>query len=92
LPLAAPRAHYCLSGDQSVADLDAGLAQAGLVRANQPRLAGDVLLFAIPLGGPHLAIWTGSTIVHAHSAILRVIEGRVDPAWPIASEWRLMEG
>ncbi|MDT7934204.1 MAG: peptidoglycan endopeptidase [Sphingomonadaceae bacterium] len=91
-PLAAPQANYCLSGDRSVADVEAGLAQAGLIRADQPRLAGEVLLFAIPLGGPHLAIWTGSTIVHAHAALLRVVESTVSPDWPIASEWRLVEG
>ena len=45
------------------------------------RQAGDVLLMKFAGDPQHLAIFTGSTIVHAYETVGKVAEHRLDEAW-----------
>lgn len=42
---------------------------------------GAVLLMAIHREPQHVAIYTGSTIIHSYSGIGRVVEHHLDPRW-----------
>lgn len=45
------------------------------------RQAGDVLLMRFAGDPQHLAIFTGSTIIHAYETVGKVAEHRLDEAW-----------
>jgi len=45
------------------------------------RQAGDVLLMKFAGDPQHLAIFTGSTIIHAYETVGKVAEHRLDEAW-----------
>lgn len=66
--------------------LAAGL---GLVACTRPPAAGDVLMLRVDPLQFHFAIATGpATIVHAHAALQRVVEGPLPAGWPLAGQWR----
>jgi len=45
------------------------------------RKAGDVLLMKFAGDPQHLAVFTGSTIIHAYETVGKVAEHRLDEAW-----------
>lgn len=66
-----------------------GLRAAGLAQVPEPA-AGDVLLLRVSATQLHLAIRTGSGIVHADACLRRVVERPEPIAWPLLSAWRLL--
>lgn len=42
---------------------------------------GDILLMRFMTDPQHLAIWTGSTIIHAYESVGKCCEHRMDDAW-----------
>ena len=77
---------YALGGDRE-AQLDAGLAGQGCVRVERPE-PGDLIVAAPAPGRRHLGVVTTSGVVHAHAGLGRVVEGPLDPTWPIVGAWR----
>lgn len=63
--------------------LEAALdGQPGLVRvASADMQAGDLLLMRFSGEPQHIAIYTGSTIVHAYERVGKVVEHGLDAAW-----------
>lgn len=61
---------------------------AGLTRCDDPR-AGDLLLCASGPGQLHLAIDTGTSVIHADAGLGRVIEWPGTPPWPVLARWRV---
>jgi cell wall-associated NlpC family hydrolase len=50
---------------------------------------GDVAVFAPGPGQLHLAIATGTTLIHADAGLRRVVERPLPAPWPLAGLWRL---
>ncbi len=55
--------------------------QPFLARAGQPLQPGDLLLMRFTGEPQHLALYTGTTIIHAYEAVGRVVEHRLDDKW-----------
>jgi len=55
-------------------------AQPCLVRADDMR-PGDVLLMRFGREPQHVAIYTGSTVIHAYEAVSRCVEHAIDAEW-----------
>lgn len=83
----APPPVYALAADD-IARLDHALADAGCQRV-AAALAGDILVFAPTPRRRHLGVVTAAGMVHAHAGLGRVVEGPIDPDWPIVGQWRL---
>lgn len=63
---------------------------SGLVPAQGPIRAGDVLLIALPHSQHHLVIAVDpARVVHAHAGLRRVVIQPRDVAWQVVSQWRL---
>lgn len=78
-------ADYSLRGE-GLLRLDARIAEA-MVRVERAE-AGDVLLFEPGSAIRHLGVWTGTSLIHAHAGLRRVVEGPVDPAWALIGIYR----
>lgn len=78
---------YALAGEHEAA-LQQALVAAGC-RAVAVPMAGDILVFAPVPNRRHLGVMTPAGMVHAHAGLGRVVEGPVDPAWPMIGAWRL---
>jgi hypothetical protein len=78
---------YALAGDNEAA-IDRALAEAGCVPVGVP-MSGDILVLAPAPQRRHLGVVTPAGIVHAHAGLGRVVEGPIDPAWPVIGAWRL---
>lgn len=87
LRVKAPAAGYALRGG-SPAQLEEGLRAAGLRPVRAAR-AGDLLVLAAGAAQLHLAIWTGTGIVHADAGLRRIVERPGPPPWPLLRAWRL---
>ncbi|HEX8191459.1 MAG TPA: peptidoglycan endopeptidase [Allosphingosinicella sp.] len=87
-PDAVPR-DYPLRGTTREA-MARHLAAVGFARADrlQP-IRGDLALFLPGPGQLHLAILTGTTMIHADAGLRRVVERPMPPPWPLAELWRL---
>jgi murein DD-endopeptidase / murein LD-carboxypeptidase len=85
--MVAPPPAYAQAGDNG-AYLDRALAEAGCQRV-AAALAGDILVFAPTPRRRHLGVMTAAGMVHAHAGLGRVVEGPIDPDWPIVGQWRL---
>ena len=83
------RCDYRLRGG-SLEELERELAAAGLDRVDEAS-AGDAIAFRPGPEQLHLAIWTGSGIIHADAGLRRVVERPGRPPWPVLGIWR-MEG
>jgi len=77
---------YSLAGDHECM-LDALLA--GMCTAVPVGSPGDLMVFAPAPMRRHLAVVTGSGLVHAHAGLMRVVEAPADPGWKWLSAWRL---
>ncbi len=65
------------------------LAAAGLRQvADGSARPGDVVLFELAPGRPHLAILTETGIVHAHAGLRRVVEQPINPDWRVIGHFR----
>lgn len=82
------RRDYRLRGG-SVAELERGLAAAGLRRSEGEPAAGDVLVMRPAAQQLHLGVWTGGGIVHADAGLRRVVERPGEPPWPVIGRWRM---
>ena len=51
--------------------------------------AGDLCVFAPGPGNLHLAIVTGTTLIHADEGLRRVVERPLPPPWPLDGLWRV---
>ena len=80
-------ADYRLRGG-AVAELEQGLADAGLHRCRGEAAAGDVLVMRPAAQQLHLGIWTGGGIVHADARLGRVVERPGPPPWTLIGTWR----
>lgn len=80
---------YSLRGE-GLARVDALIA-AAMERVDAAD-AGDVLLFDPGGGMRHLGVWTGTSLIHAHAGLRRVVEGPADPAWALIGAFRFREG
>jgi len=67
--------------------LEAGLRAAGLQPVETAE-AGDLLLLAAGAGQLHLAVFTGTGIVHADAGLRRIVERPGPVRWPLLSAWR----
>lgn len=91
IPADRVRRDYRLRGGDPAA-LETKLLDLGLVRAEEsdPR-AGDLALFVTGPGQLHLAISTGTGLIHA-DALLRSVVERPGPApWPLRGLWRIRD-
>lgn len=69
--------------DRAAAMLDRHFSR----RRNGPPVAADVVLFD---GGPaqlHLGLWSGSSLIHAHAGLRRVVETPGPLALPLVGIW-----
>lgn len=83
-----PGGYGMRSGD--VTRVRATIAGLGLIEASEAR-AGDLLLLAAGPGQLHLAIDSGSGIIHADAMLRRVVERPGAPPWPVIGRWRKQE-
>jgi hypothetical protein len=65
------------------------LIEAAGLRRSASAAAGDVLLMRVGACQLHLAIRTGTGIVHADASLRRVVERPGVPEWEIIGSWRL---
>ncbi len=88
LPDAFGRRNYDLRGEHSaeISDVLSGRFDRVSGREMCP---ADVVLLAIARDQMHLAIWCGGSFVHADARLRRVVETPGEPAWPIASAFRM---
>jgi len=87
-----PPRDYALS-DTRDRDIDAPFIMAGLVRVPDTQCtAGDIIVFHVSCRQRHLAVMTGSGIVHAHIGLRRVVETPLPLPWPPAAVWHLFPG
>ena len=77
-------------GGRDEADVDAHLLAASCTEIPDAQ-PGDIIALRYPGGRRHLAVVTPGGAVHAHAGLGRVVEGPLDPAWPIGGAWRLAE-
>ncbi len=81
------RDDYRLGGAHRAAIL--GFAGKAFRRVPRPRRrAGDLLLLRPGEAQWHLAIWSGSGLVHADIASRRIVERPGPPEWPVAAVLR----
>lgn len=85
---AVPR-DYELRGS-SPARLAGGLHAAGLRRVDSAR-AGDVLAMAAGPSQLHLAIYSGTGLIHGDAGLRRVVERPGPAPWPVLGIWRMRE-
>lgn len=84
--VAVPGGYALRSGD--AARVREGIAVAGLAAA-EGRRPGDLVLLRSGPGQLHLAIDSGTGLVHADAMLRRVVE-RPDPLpWPVIGRWRV---
>ncbi len=83
-------ADYRLRGDH-LARLVAGLAAVGLERVDRLQPGGLVVMETGPMQW-HLAIWTGSGLIHADAQLGRVVEMPGPPCWPVCAIWAWPKG
>ncbi len=86
----APR-DYSLRGDGLAARAEEGLAAGGVFVTGAIR-PGDLIVFEPVAGVAHLAVASEAGVIQVHLGIGRVVEGPADPAWPIRSVWRFVQG
>ncbi|MEA3015540.1 MAG: hypothetical protein QOI38_262 [Sphingomonadales bacterium] len=88
-PVEAVPRDYRLRGTDLQA-IEAELERHGLVRggAFDPR-AGDLGLFVPGPAQVHLAVLTGTGLVHADAGLRRVVERPLPSPWPPLAYWRL---
>lgn len=84
----APRG-YAMRGGEA-AGFAAMLDAAAMTRVAGAALAGDVLLMQPGPAQFHLALWTGSGIIHADARMRRVVEMPGKPPWRVIGRWRPM--
>lgn len=80
---------YALATDDP-AVVARALARAGLTKVDDAR-PGDVIAFVSGPGQLHLAVETGSGVIHADAGLRRVVERPGVPPWPVAGRWRWEE-
>jgi cell wall-associated NlpC family hydrolase len=80
----APGGYALRSGD--VARVRAVVAGLGLVEAAERR-AGGLLLLRVSPAQLHLAIDSGSGIIHADAMLRRVVERPGEIPWPVIARW-----
>ncbi len=86
------RRDYGLRGGTPV-ELERELSRFGFVAADEDAAApGDLLVCAPGAAQLHLAIFTGSGIVHADAALRRVVERPLPVPWPVLGAWRPAQG
>jgi lipoprotein Spr len=81
----APRA-YALRGtaaEKAMAVLDRLFVR----RAAHLPEAGDVVLMQPGLDQLHLGLWTGTSLIHAHAGLRRVVEAPSLPPHPLLGYW-----
>ena len=70
------------SGGLIESTFDAHVESGTLLRIDPDRMqSGDFLMMRFGRDPQHLAIFTGSTIVHAYETVGKVAEHRLDEAW-----------
>ena len=77
---------YALRGGD-VGRVIAAIEFTGFRRVNG-RASGDLLLMAMGAAQLHLAIWTGTGMVHAHAGLRRVVETPGEPPAPPIAVFR----
>lgn len=83
---------YRLDGAGLLERLRAALRAAGFVRrTGRVAFPGDLLAVHVATGRPHLAVLTDAGAVHSHAGLRRVVEGPIDPAWPLLGVFRFPE-
>lgn len=83
--VAPPRGYSLRSGDARA--VLAGVAEAGLTRAAEPR-PGDLVLYLAGPGQLHLGIASEDGVIHADASLRRVVERPGLPPWPELARWR----
>lgn len=87
-PEAAPRGYAVRSGDRR--ELALQLAEHGLVPVRGAGgAAGDLAVFVPGPGQIHLAILTGTSLIHADVSLRKVVERPLSAPWPLVELWRL---
>jgi murein DD-endopeptidase / murein LD-carboxypeptidase len=89
LGLSGVKRNYALRGG-SLEELAEAFRGAGLREVTEPA-SGDVLVMRPGAGQLHLAVWTGSGLVHADAGLRRVVERPGEVPWPVVGVWRLDE-
>lgn len=87
-PENVPRGYAVRSGDRQ--ELALQLARHGLVPVDGADDApGDLAVFVPGPGQIHLAILTGTSLIHADVSFRKVVERPLPAPWPLAEAWRL---
>ena len=89
LEISAVRRDYPLRGG-SLAELERGLNAAGLKRTELPE-RGDILVLESGPAQLHLAVFSGTGIIHADAGLRRVVERPGPVQWPLRGIWRVSE-
>lgn len=84
---AVPSGYALRGGDP--ARVAALIEARGLVAVAEPH-AGDLLLCASGPGQLHLAIDSGSGVIHADAMLRRVVERPGPIPWPVIGRWRMI--
>jgi cell wall-associated NlpC family hydrolase len=86
-----PRGYAIRSGDRGALALH--LARHGLVRVEGgPGAVGDLAVFVPGPGQVHLAILTGTSLIHADVSLRRVVERPLPAPWAVTELWRIEDG
>jgi hypothetical protein len=78
---------YALRGGDA-GELRRRIVAAGLVQTDECA-AGDLLVARPGPGQLHLAIDSGTGVIHADAMLRRVVERPGPPPWPVLARWRL---
>ena len=78
---------YALRGGDA-GELHRRIVEAGMAPA-EGRAAGDLLVARPGPGQLHLAIDTGTGVIHADAMLRRVVERPGPPPWSVLARWRL---
>ncbi|KPF63135.1 hypothetical protein IP79_10550 [Porphyrobacter sp. AAP60] len=63
-------------------------AASGLAPSPGPIRTGDVVLMALGHGQHHLVIAeSGSSVIHAHAGLGKVVRQPLDPQWRVVAKW-----
>lgn len=81
-----PRGYALRGGDPAA--FAAMIDACGLTRVADAG-AGDLLLCAAGPAQFHLAIDSGSGVIHADAMLRRVVERPGPPPWPVLARWRM---
>lgn len=84
---AVPSGYALRGGDP--AHVAALIETRGFVRADESA-PGDLLLCASGPGQLHLAIDSGTGVIHADAMLRRVVERPGPVPWPVLGRWRMM--